>query len=214
MAMTSGHLATLAQPKILSQPERPRNFGSKSSKSKKSSLGNPKTVFSPGVVSFPWAFAESPNKIVNVTAHVLDDFKYDILLCRSFLEDTKTMTDHVSRFVKCIFRRQPMMSFNLLGETSHRLDGSLEGDIRIEGLPDLGSTHNIINEAWARAHGLPIHSGSQNCGKVYFPDGSSNLTTYEGCEDRHSMLRMRSVLLTENFCSNAGRLLIGLVTPY
>ena len=140
-------------------------------------MGNSKTVFSQGVVSFPWAFAESPNKIMNLTAHVLDGFKYDILLCRSFLDDTKTMTDHVSRFVKGIFRRQNMMSFNLLGETSHRLNGFLEGDIRIKGLPDIGSTHNIIDEAWARAHGLPIHSGPQDCGKVYFPDGSSNSTT-------------------------------------
>jgi hypothetical protein len=140
-------------------------------------MGNSKTVFSRGVVTFPWAFAESPDKITNVTAHVLDNFKYDILLCRSFLEDTKTMTDHVSRFVKGIFRRQPMMSFNLLGETSHRLNGFLEGDIRIEGFPDTGSTHNIINEAWAKAHRLPIQSGPQNCGRVYLPDGSSNSTT-------------------------------------
>jgi hypothetical protein len=87
------------------------------------------------------------------------------------------MTDHVSRFVKGIFRRQPMMSFNLLGETSHRLDGFLEGYIPIEGLPDTGSTDNIINEAWAKAHGLLIQSGPQNCGIVHFPDGSSSPTT-------------------------------------
>ncbi|TAQ85589.1 hypothetical protein B7494_g6095 [Chlorociboria aeruginascens] len=102
-------------------------------------IGNSKTVFSRGLVTFPWAFAESPDKITNVTAHVLDNFKYDILLCRSFLEDTKTMTDHVSRFVKGIFRRLPMMSFNLLGETSHRLNGVLEDAIHeVEGV-DCGS---------------------------------------------------------------------------
>jgi hypothetical protein len=140
-------------------------------------MGNSKTVFSPGIVNFPWAFDDSPDKITDITARVLENFKYGVLLGNPFLKATQTLTKHIRRFVKGVFQIHPVMSFNLLGETSHRLDGLLDGNVRMQGLPDTGSSHNMINEAWSKAHGLPILSEPQHCGRVYFPDGSSTVTT-------------------------------------
>ncbi|KAE9374243.1 hypothetical protein N431DRAFT_455027 [Stipitochalara longipes BDJ] len=94
-----------------------------------------------------------------------------------FLKATQTMTKHISRFVKGIFSTPFRWSFNLLGEPSHRLEGLLGDNVPMQALPDIGSTHNIINEEWAKTHGFSIQTGRENCGIVQFPDGTTAATT-------------------------------------
>jgi hypothetical protein len=140
-------------------------------------MGNSRTIVSPGIVKYPWAFSENPYKITNIVAHVLDGFSHDLLLGNPFLKATQTMTKHISRFVKGVFSTHHKWSLNLLGDTSHRLEGVLRGNVRMQGLPDIGSTHNMMNEDWAKAHGFSIQAGSANCGVVHFPDGTTAPTT-------------------------------------
>lgn len=140
-------------------------------------MGNSNTAFSPGIVNYPWAFSENPNEVTNITAHVLDGLEYDLILGNPFLQATQTMTKHISRFVKGVFRAQPKWTLNLLGETSHRLEGLLRGSVPVQGLPDIGSSRNMMNEDWAKAHQFPIKSGRENCGVVHFPDGTTVPTT-------------------------------------
>ena len=140
-------------------------------------MGNSKTVFSRGSVNYPWAFSENPDKITSIVAYVLDGFSYDLLLGNPFLKATQTMTKHITRFVKGVFSAHPKWVLNLLGEMSHRLEGVLGGSVRIQGLPDIGSSRNIMNEDWAKAYGVPIQSGPENCGRVHFPDGTTVATT-------------------------------------
>jgi hypothetical protein len=47
----------------------------------------------------------------------------------------------------------------------------------MQGLPDTGSSRNMMNEHWAKTHGFRIQSGRENCGIVYFPDGNTAATT-------------------------------------
>lgn len=140
-------------------------------------MGNSKTVLSPGTVKYPWAFSENPSKVTSIVAHVLDGFSYDILLGNPFLKATQMMTKHISRFVKGVFSAHPRWSLNLLGDTSHRLDGLLGGSVPMRGLPDIGSTNNMMNEDWAEEHGFSIQAGPANCGIVHFPDGTTAATT-------------------------------------
>jgi gag-polyprotein putative aspartyl protease len=140
-------------------------------------MGNSTTVLSHGTVNYPWAFSETPDKITSIVAHVLDGFGYDLLLGNPFLKATETMTKHIARFVKGVFSARHKWGLHLLGETSHRLEGLLGGSVPMQGLPDIGSSRNIMNEEWAKAHHFPIQSGRENCGVVHFPDGTTAATT-------------------------------------
>jgi len=44
-------------------------------------------------------------------------------------------------------------SFNLLGETTHRFQGHLGNDLPFLGLPDIGSTRNVMDARWAEERG-------------------------------------------------------------
>jgi len=174
----SGHLATLGLARKIISSQHATEMGLKIHESQKIlRMGNSKTIVSPGIVHYPWAFSESPNKITNIVAHVLDGFGHDLLLGNPFLKATQTMTKYISRFVKGFFSTHPRWSLNLLGDTSHRLEGLLGDNVPMQGLPDIGSTRNMMNEDWAKSQGFSIHTGPENCGFVHFPDGTTAATT-------------------------------------
>lgn len=116
-------------------------------------MGNSKRIFSPGTVEFPLAFEDDPTNIVTIVAHVVHTFAYDLLLGNPFLQATKCLTTFKHRFVRCLFSITNMWSFNLLGETTHRFQGQLGKGLPFLGLPDIGSTRNVMDARWAKEKG-------------------------------------------------------------
>ena len=143
-------------------------------------MGNSKKIFSPGTVEVPLAFEDDPSNILIIIAHVVHTFAYDLLLGNPFLQATKCLTKFVHRFVPCLFSFNSMWSFNLLGETTQRFCGHLGKGIPFLGLPDIGSTRNVMNATWAMAQshteGFEILTEPRNCGWILFPDGTEEAT--------------------------------------
>ncbi|KAL5322872.1 hypothetical protein ACEPPN_010851 [Leptodophora sp. 'Broadleaf-Isolate-01'] len=139
-------------------------------------MGNSNQVLSPGVVRYPWAFSDDPLIVTTIIAHVLDDFKYDCLLGNPFLRFSQLMTKHIHRFVKGVFPSSNIWSLNLLGETSHRVQGVLGNNVVMEALPDIGSSRNVMDAVWAKSSGFAIRSSPEHCGVIIFPDNSIRAT--------------------------------------
>lgn len=139
-------------------------------------MANSQQVATLGTVTFPWTFEDDPNNVIHVVAHVLQNFKYDCLLGNPFIRSTALMTKHLHRFVKGAFQPRDSWSMNLLGESSQRVQGMLGDDVCMEGLPDIGSARNVMDEAWAISKGFSILSHPDNCGVIEFPDNSTRKT--------------------------------------
>jgi hypothetical protein len=54
-------------------------------------MGNSKRIFSPGTVEITMAFEDDPTNIMTVTAYVVENFTYDLLLGKIFLEATSCL---------------------------------------------------------------------------------------------------------------------------
>lgn len=139
-------------------------------------MGNSNQILSPGFVRFQWSFPDEPLNVTTIIARVLDNFMYDCLLGNPFLQSTKLMTKHLHRFVKGAFPSRNLWRLNLLGETSQRVHGSLGNNVPMEALPDIGSSRNIMDEAWAQSMGFTIRTGPKHCGLILFPDNTTRAT--------------------------------------
>ncbi|KAH6708975.1 hypothetical protein BKA61DRAFT_579971 [Leptodontidium sp. MPI-SDFR-AT-0119] len=120
-------------------------------------MGSSKRIYSPGTVEVPIAFEDDRTNIITIVAHV------------------------VHKFVPCLFSLKSRWSFNLLGETTHRLRGRLGAKgLDILALMDIGSVRNVMNAEWAMARAgdsdFEILSGPENCGWMVFPDGTEEAT--------------------------------------
>ena len=139
-------------------------------------MGNSKQILSPGTVRFPWTFPDDPLNVINLTAYVLDNFKYDYLLGNPFLRFTQLMTKHLDRFVKGVFPSHNLWSLNLLGENSQRVYGYLGSNVPMEALADIGSSRNVMDAKWAESNRFTIRTAPKNRGLIVFPDNSTRAT--------------------------------------
>ncbi|KAH9222490.1 hypothetical protein DL95DRAFT_505448 [Leptodontidium sp. 2 PMI_412] len=141
-------------------------------------LGNQGIMTSIGTVRIAVSFPDRPKEIVQVLAHVVKSFCFDILLGRPFLKATQTMEKYIHRFKRCLFPAKNLWAFYRIGETTQRFHGIMGDDRRIPfaALPDTGSRRNVMSAEWALEQGLHIQTERENLGWITFPAGPDEAT--------------------------------------
>ena len=108
------------------------------------------------------------------TFHVLKNSVHDVVLGRSFLETTATLTTFVHR-IKTKIASLKLPHVFLLGSLSPRIRGSING-VNVNAVDDIGSDVNVMSLKEARRLGLRIEAGEAHKKLLGFADGSSAWT--------------------------------------
>ena len=130
-----------------------------------------------GIVTLQWAFAEDRKKRISITCHVLPTCTYDLILGNIFLVATKTMSKYRARLTQCLFPvLNKFASFNFLGETSQRLEGTLADTYNVLAVPDSGAERNVMDMQYAVSKNFHIRKNRDNRELVQLADGSYDIT--------------------------------------
>ncbi|KAH7330464.1 hypothetical protein BKA65DRAFT_59232 [Rhexocercosporidium sp. MPI-PUGE-AT-0058] len=141
-------------------------------------LGNQGIMTSIGTVRIMVSFPDRPTEMVQVLAHVVKNFCFDILLGRPFLKATQTMEKYIHRFKRCFFPARNLWAFYRIGETTQRFHGMMANgnQVPFAALPDTGSRRNVMSAEWALQQGLHIQTERENLGWITFPAGPDEAT--------------------------------------
>lgn len=142
---------------------------------KEFALANGKLIEAIGRIESPCSFGVETNSLVTMTCafYVLLKTVTPIIMGQSFLEQTKTMTEHRDRLV-----RVPTPAFQALSVCSvdnPRRLLSCEVDRRETlATPDSGSEIDLISPSFAAERGLTVHPGEET---IQLADGSKAVTS-------------------------------------
>lgn len=135
-------------------------------------LGNSSVVKSMGTVVIDYAFAEEPSKTYKLVCHVLPECTYDLILGKTFLLDTETLSKHRRRLTECLFSVVNMFHFSFLGNDCQLLKGKLADLYPAYALPDTGAERNVMDFNFALQHGLEVFQSERDRGCLQFADGT------------------------------------------
>jgi hypothetical protein len=142
---------------------------------KEFALANGKLVEAIGRIESPCSFGVETHSLVTMTCafYVLLKTVTPIIMGQSFLEQTKTMTEHRDRLV-----RVPTPAFQALSVCSvdnPRRLLSCEVDRRETlATPDSGSEIDLVSPSFAAERGLTVHPGEET---IQLADGSKAITS-------------------------------------
>ena len=110
------------------------------------------------------------------TFHVLGSSIYDVVLGRSFLDATETLSTFMHRIkTKAASWCSKLPRVHLLGSIAPRVTGSINGAF-VNAIDDIGSDVNLISLKEARRLGLNIRTGEAYMTPIGFADGSQAST--------------------------------------
>lgn len=136
-------------------------------------LANGKTVESPGMVELHWKFSRdrTPHSL---HCWILPDCINDLVLGRTFLGVTKTLTTFRDRIKRII--RPKTHRLKLIGTEKQRILGSFNNQATAA-LADTGSDLMLVSSKYVKRHGLTVNSGNGYCSEVELADGTTTYTT-------------------------------------
>jgi predicted aspartyl protease len=125
---------------------------------RKVTVGSGKEVTTVGTATGPFRF-KGEHGVHNLNFHLLPDCIHDVILGKSFLKLTETFSI-LSNFYRRVQERvvKGISQFHLLylGASSPMFEGSINGQPRTA-LADSGAKVLVMDEAYARSIGVPIH---------------------------------------------------------
>lgn len=124
-----------------------------------------------GTISISFRF-QGEKSMFQRTFHVLKRSIHDVVLRRSFLETTSTLTTLLHRIeVKAVSWSSKILQLHLLGSIAPRVSGTMNG-MAVHATDDIGSDVVAISWKEAKRLDLRIHTDSTHRTLLGFADGS------------------------------------------
>jgi hypothetical protein len=138
-------------------------------------LPNGRTISTKGTATLLFRF-QGEKKSFRRIFHVLKNSIHDVVLGRSFLETTETLTTFIHRIkTKAASWFSKLQRVHLLGSIAPRVAGSINGAF-VDAVDDIGSDVNVISLKEARRLGLSIQTDEAYRTLLGFADGSQAFT--------------------------------------
>jgi len=137
-------------------------------------VGSGKLVTTTGAITAPFRF-EGGHDVYNLKFHLLPDCIHNVILGKSFLKLTETLSN-LSNFYRRVKERviKGISQFHLLylGASSPMFEGSINGQPQTA-LADSGAKVLVMDETYARSINVPIQNGHEHRTKLKFADNST-----------------------------------------
>ncbi|KAF9875730.1 hypothetical protein CkaCkLH20_06662 [Colletotrichum karsti] len=138
-------------------------------------LPSGKSVFSPGMIRVPFAFAEEKGA-TDINCLIMPGCSYDLILSGQFLRITETLTKFKRRIRRIISDAAKTLRLNLIGGGRQRLRGYMNG-LPTLALPDTGSDVMLVDASYAKSRGFAIDRSPEHWLELQLADGSTVITS-------------------------------------